>query len=676
MAGKADRARRSISISPRAEDPFLRISVGIVALALAVIPLVYWTSLTYGFSIPKVTVFRVAVAALCLLGFVWLAGGQKTFRIEPPHVLALAFLGWLFATSLLSSQPLASLLGLPQRFEGLIGITGYVVFFWLATAFQDRHLRLVVWAASASAAAAGAIALLQSQGLVHFPGLESTAGRVSSTLGNAVYLGSLEAVTLCLTLGLVVESRQAWQRVAAVALLACQAVGLVESGSMGAVVGALAGASTLLALLALASRGRRLRPWLPTSVAYLIVLGLLISVAVGAVFLLSSGDGQVSDIVAGRDASSQSRLQEWGGALRLIGERPIVGWGLDTFRAEYPRVRSLLAVQLDPAVAATPHNQWLYLSYAGGIPALLLYLALLVVLAWRTLAFLRDPTGDYARKLLVCLLAAGVVAYEAQSLFSFSLVTVTPLAAVLQGGLVALTRRAPSKPLAPLVRRRSADLAPGTVVSMVLGIGLLLLSLPFLAEGVRQVMADRAEYAATRSTDLSAALRQFRRAASLSPRDPQYALSLGNAYYEASPDDPTLVAEALAAYWQGHGRPAESDLEYSVARVQAATGQLDSAEAGVRATLARDPYHALSLQLLASILLARPAASQHAPEAVSRLKLALEIQPTNARSWVLLGQASELTGDTDAARYAYLQALRFDPANETAKSAIERLGAS
>jgi O-antigen ligase/Flp pilus assembly protein TadD len=676
MANKADRARRSTSISPRAEDPFLRISVAVVAVALSVIPLVYLTSLTYGFSIPKVTAFRLAVAALCLLGFVWLAGGQKTFRIETPHVLTLAYLGWLLVASLLSPWPLASLLGLPQRFEGLLGITGYVVFFWLATAFHDRHLRVVVWAASASAAVAGAVALLQSQGLVHFPGLESTAGRVSSTLGNPVYLGSLEAVALCLTLGLVVESRQTWQRVAAVALVAFQAAGLVESGSAGAFIGALAGASTLLALLALASRGRRLRPWLPTPVAYLIVLGLLLSVAVGAVFLLSSGDGRVSDIVAGRDASSRSRLEEWDGALRLIGERPIAGWGLDTFRAEFPRVRSLLAVQLDPAVAATPHNQWLYVAYAGGIPALLLYVALLVVLAWRALAFLRDPTGAYARKLLVCLVAAGVVAYEVQSLFSFSLVTVTPLAAVLQGGLVALTRRAPSKSPAPLVRRRSADLAPGTVVSVVLGIGLLLLSLPFLVEGVRQFTADRAEYGATRSADPGTALRQFRRAALLSPRDPQYALLLGNAYDAASSADPTLVAEALAAYSQDHGRPAESDLEYSAARVQAAAGQLDSAEAGVRATLARDPYHALSIQLLASILLTRPTASQNAPEAVSRLRRALEIQPTNARSWVLLGEASELTGDTGAARYAYQQALRFDPANETAKSALERLGAS
>lgn len=106
-------ARRATSLSSDAEDLFLRISVAVVAVALAAILLVYWTSLTYGFSIPKVTVFRLAVAALCLLGFVWLAGGQKTFRIEAPHVLAFAFLGWLFAASLLSPWPLASLLGLP-----------------------------------------------------------------------------------------------------------------------------------------------------------------------------------------------------------------------------------------------------------------------------------------------------------------------------------------------------------------------------------------------------------------------------------------------------------------------------------------------------------------------------------------------------------------------------------
>ena len=676
MANQADSASRPTALSPDVEDPFLRISFAVVALALAAIPLVYWTSLTYGFSVPKVTVFRLAVAALCLLGFVWLAGGHKTFRIEAPHILVLALLGWLFVASLLSPYPLASLLGLPQRFEGLVGITGYVVFFWLATALRDQHLRVLVWVASASAAVAGAVALLQSRG-VHVPGLAPAGDRVASTLGNADYLGSLEAVAMCLTLGLVVLSRQWWRRLTAVALFACQAAGLAQSGSVGAVIGVVAGLSTLLVLLALASRGRRLRPWLPAPVALLIGLGLLIGVTVGGALVLGSGNGRVADIVAGRDASSQSRLQEWGGALRLVGERPIVGWGLDTFRAEYPRVRSLLSAQLDPAVAATPHNQWLYLAYAGGIPALLLYLALLAVLAWRTFGLLRDPTKAYARKVLVCLLAAGVVAYEAQSLFLFSLVTLTPLAAVLQGGLVALTRTASSRAPAASGRRRVVEIAPGTTVSLVLGIGLLLLSLPFLADGVRQLTADRAEYAATRSTDPSVALRQFRRAASLSPRDPQYALSLGNAYYAASGADPTLVPDALAAYAQDHGRPAESDLEYSVSRVQAETGQLDAAEAGVRATLARDPYHALSLQLLGSILLARGAtAAQDAPEAVSRLSLALEIQPTNALTWELLGQASELTGDTAGARRAYEQALRYDPTNATAKSALARLGAS
>jgi hypothetical protein len=35
MANKADRARRSTSLSPKAEGPFLRISVAVVAVALA-----------------------------------------------------------------------------------------------------------------------------------------------------------------------------------------------------------------------------------------------------------------------------------------------------------------------------------------------------------------------------------------------------------------------------------------------------------------------------------------------------------------------------------------------------------------------------------------------------------------------------------------------------------------
>ena len=220
MANKADRASRSTSLSSDAEDPFLRISVAVVALALAAIPLVYWT-------LPHLRVqhsqgHRLPPGRRCSLSARLRMAGRRPEDVPnrtPTHPdpcaprVALRGLPPLAVPACLAAGPPPALRGsrryhrlrrlllardrLPRSAPARVGL-GRIGF-----RRRGRRCRLA-----------------PIPGSVHFPGLAPTAGRVASTLGNPVYLGSLEAVALCLTLGLVVESRQTWQRVAAVALLA------------------------------------------------------------------------------------------------------------------------------------------------------------------------------------------------------------------------------------------------------------------------------------------------------------------------------------------------------------------------------------------------------------------------------------------------------------------------
>ncbi|MFY9343077.1 MAG: tetratricopeptide repeat protein, partial [Planctomycetota bacterium] len=76
------------------------------------------------------------------------------------------------------------------------------------------------------------------------------------------------------------------------------------------------------------------------------------------------------------------------GALKLIGEAPVLGRAPGQFAVLYPRVRSQHEIELSsqqrqfPTEVRTAHNDWLELLVDGGALALLLFGALLVAL-WR-----------------------------------------------------------------------------------------------------------------------------------------------------------------------------------------------------------------------------------------------------------------------------------------------------
>ena len=83
----------------------------------------------------------------------------------------------------------------------------------------------------------------------------------------------------------------------------------------------------------------------------------------------SAGSARVAEAVRTDTGTGATRLVIWEATLRLIAQRPVLGWGEDTFLAEFPAVRPLRLMQLDSSgYPDRPHNAWLYLAYAGGVP--------------------------------------------------------------------------------------------------------------------------------------------------------------------------------------------------------------------------------------------------------------------------------------------------------------------
>src|SRR2546423_2099332 len=102
------------------------------------------------------------------------------------------FLTVLSLATLMSAEPLVSLIGAPQRDLGLVACVMFALAGWLGYALSangdsERLLRAFVWA-SIPVAAYALVQVMGGHPLHYAPGLD--VARARSTFGNAAFLGA------------------------------------------------------------------------------------------------------------------------------------------------------------------------------------------------------------------------------------------------------------------------------------------------------------------------------------------------------------------------------------------------------------------------------------------------------------------------------------------------------
>ena len=98
----------------------------------------------------------------------------------------------------------------------------------------------------------------------------------------------------------------------------------------------------------------------------------------GLVFLALFNVGPLAGLLY--KSSLTARGHYWQAAIRMIQENPILGVGLDTYGDWYRRARSLEAYNWAPSqYSDSAHNVYLDMAAGGGIPLLLVYLSLMVL---------------------------------------------------------------------------------------------------------------------------------------------------------------------------------------------------------------------------------------------------------------------------------------------------------
>jgi O-antigen ligase len=399
------------------------------------------------FGIKALAVILLGLATACWWVLVGISPSRPALRLTPLLACWTGLVLWLALSTVLSVDPPGAVWGSPGREDGLlVWLAGLSVFALACTTTRDRNWRTVWNVALLTALVVAAFAVAQRFGFDPLSSAVARArGRSSATLRNPLFLGGY--------LALIAPLAVAWcMRAQGVTRKACGAlgVGMVLAGlyftfSRAAWLGT-AGGVALLGAWVMWRHLRDMRVFvlvLAGACAVAGVLGLLPSPSLSVVETHSLGKDAVTAIDVG-DARNSGRVAIWQISLRMIGDRPWFGVGLDQMGTVFDQYRTARFDEAEgPEVFADrAHSDPLQLAVTGGIPAAALFYVLVGTALWRSRKRWRRTDRD---AIMWAATAAGVLGYVAQSLVSITVPGVHALFLLLLGGLAALNDPLPVK---------------------------------------------------------------------------------------------------------------------------------------------------------------------------------------------------------------------------------------
>lgn len=565
---------------------------------------------------------RIALWLVCAAPLVWIPGGMDRFVFGKlvlsaaaigaaalggregrlPRVIALTVAGGLavFVLScLLSPTPVASLIGRWPRYEGVPVLLTYVGCVWAGARIVGRRTRSVVDSVLTSFAVAsivvGVLSALSELGWeIEGASLESRTG---SVLGNATDQGLVGMMLFAVLFGAAVERRTPL-------LIAGAAAGpltVVLSGSRTALLATFLTLAVHVALTVREQRSRRIAE---------IAGGVFVAVGVLAVAL-----PQIRDRIT-EGHSITGRLLLWKESLQVGGDRWWLG-APSTFVDKVGRYRDSDWVREvgTSHPPDSPHSWPLQALVAGGVPLLLIAVALAVLVlmvGWRAVRREQDA--------LTLGLFAATIGYGAALLPNFTIAGSTCLAAFLVGCLIA----------EPAGRTEPKPLVWGTAV--VAALGVVLFTMGAAAERSLQDGIDHAT-----KGDSAAADTDFDRAEHLRPFDGDVAM---------------LAAQTQAGLADGGD-----------------TGAAARAERWARKSLDRTPdTYASGLALAVAQI-----HGNELDDAKRTLDRLVRLYPTEPGARIQRGLARFGLGDVDGARADLRRARTLNPRNPVPRRLLRKI---
>jgi len=639
-----------------------------------VLPLLISYRITYDqFDLPKLTFLRIITVFLlfCFAAKSILQNRVEIKRTELDYPI-LIFLLLIAASTVFSVHITTSLFGKYKRYEGLLTFVNYGLLFFLAAQFFT-DLNKVKSIARSMVIAAGAVSvygLLQPYGfdLLTWASLPFESSRSFSTFGNPVLLGGYLVIVLPVALGLVFSEPDLKRRflfgLPATLIFLCLMMTFSRGGWLGACL-------VLVGFLVLGWKEFADKK---------VILTISVLILVSTVILFPFSFTRKAEVdfrerispgisITG---SAQTRLEIWKSAAKMIRERPILGFGPDTFRLVFRKYQTLKYKRLvgESAVADNAHNYFLQLASMTGVPAAVCFIVIITLFFVSAFKLLVDFKGrrDY---FIFSGFALSIPGYLLDLLFGVSVVGSTSFLWLILGMIAGFG----SSLISDFEWRNSLvfrgfSMATGTLAASLL---ISLAILPFLGDfhfaGANK-LASTGYYA--RSVD------EYKKAFLYFPYYDNYHYELGafNMKWALATKEKKYFDAAIGALEMAvKVNPLETDNHFQLASMyDFGAGEFDPR------------YYAKSINELNDVLVLEPYSS-HAyfllgsgyidggafNEAVKNLKKAVDITPNFEDAYFYLGIAFEKLGRVKDASAAYRRALSLNPKNWGAKEPLERI---
>ena len=337
-------------------------------------------SLYFPFITGKNFTFRILIE---LLAVVWVYAAFRFPRFRPrASAIAIAvtvFMAAMGIATILSISPYKSFWSSFERMEGYIGLLHLFLYFLMfGTTFRTpRDWSVFFHTSLAASVLVSFYALFQLAGVFS---IHQGGTRVDATFGNATYLATYLLFHLFFLIWFFLRTPQSWARAAYGIAFLLELVILYFTATRGAILGLIGGFVILGVLLAILERGT-LRRWALAGLGALILVPALFFLVKDTAFVRSSPVLERFANISLQETTTRARFTIWKMAFRGWQERPITGWGQESFTYVFSK-------QYEPSLWSQEpwfdraHNVFLDWMIAGGALGLTAYFAMFATAGW------------------------------------------------------------------------------------------------------------------------------------------------------------------------------------------------------------------------------------------------------------------------------------------------------
>jgi len=400
-----------------------------VSLSFLLVPVFYHPSFIYSFTQGKEILFK-SMMVLAILAFipVIMRKGVWKFKNIFGSVLLILLTSQILVyavTDLLSSTPIVTLYGTYSRGFGFeIELFLFFLTVYIALSLSEEYIKILLGISFFSGLIIAFYAIMQRLGIDPFfysYDIAIFGGRVFSFSGNPSYLGQLMTLDILIGFYMLFLNKSKVHMVAYGMGIIMLCLALLFSGTRTAILG------ILIAGILVSIKYYKLILNYMNAHKLIAVMACLIVILIA--FVLPQERYSFSDIAM---RSLNSRIEIWSGTMDLIKEKPLLGYGGETFYIYFPEIvtKEFLTLEENTNISADRvHNETLEIFFSHGIIAVLIYLAILTVAIWRFLKTKNPAT---------IILSLLIVTNSIQNQFAFPDITINILMALCLGGLVAL----------------------------------------------------------------------------------------------------------------------------------------------------------------------------------------------------------------------------------------------